>query len=87
MFRAIIYNSTSPTGTETAEAEGWGHLGHCFYYMREAIRCHADSALEWPDYVDLPDGSSHRQERTPHLGCKRIDVLDNFVKEHKWVSP
>lgn len=87
MFRAIIYNTTSSVGTETAEAEGWSHLGHCFTYLRDAIRCHADSTLEWPDIITLPNGSSYHQPKTTLLGCKRIDVLERFVEDNKWISP
>ncbi|KAE9988997.1 hypothetical protein EG328_003313 [Venturia inaequalis] len=70
MFRAIVYNTTSSTGTETGDAEGWGHLGHCFNYVRDAIRCHADSAMEWPDVVTLPDGGKLFQPKTPLLGLQ-----------------
>lgn len=87
MFRAIIYNATSPDGTETGETEGWSHIGHCFNYVRESIRCQADSAMEWPDFVTLPDGTKLRQPETPHLGCRRFDILEKFVADNKWISP
>ncbi|RDI80373.1 hypothetical protein Vi05172_g9513 [Venturia inaequalis] len=87
MFRAIVYNTTSSTGTETGDAEGWGHLGHCFNYVRDAIRCHADSAMEWPDVVTLPDGGKLFQPKTPLMGCRRFDVLEKFVEANKWVEP
>lgn len=80
MFRAIIYNTTSTLHTESAK--DWNHVGRCFYYLREAIRCHADSTLEWPDDAN----KNNVQFGRAHQGCRRFDVLDDFVEEKKWVS-
>lgn len=74
----MIYNTTSSVRTETADE--WYHVGRCFYYLREAIQCHAVSALEWLDHVDSPEEVSPCQQGSGC--CGHSDVLNNFVERH-----
>lgn len=94
MFRALIYDEPySSNGNndkrlnmmaqnKTGE-DWWFHLGHCFNYMRQAIRCTVDTTLEYPPHNHTKT-TKHKLKRTGNRQCRDISVLDAFVEENKW---
>jgi hypothetical protein len=61
----------------------WWHLGHCFNYIRQAIRCTVDTTLEYPPHNHTP-GMKHNIRRTGNRQCRDMSALDAFVEDNKW---
>lgn len=67
---------------------GLDHLPHCFDYLRQAIMCAGDAALE--EAVIVPGlGTATMPTRnvdgwgTTHL-CRNWDALWEFAKDHRY---
>lgn len=97
MFRALVYNDSLSQNdgdhkrglvhglSQNKTWEDWYHIGHCFNYVRLAIRCTVDTTLEWPPgkikpKKDMATSKGNRQ-------CRDISFLDDFVEENKWINP
>ncbi|KAL1606565.1 hypothetical protein SLS60_003970 [Paraconiothyrium brasiliense] len=97
MFRALVYDDSLSQNdgdhkrglvhglSQNKTWEDWYHIGHCFNYVRLAIRCTVDTTLEWPPgkikpKKDMATSKGNRQ-------CRDISFLDDFVEENKWINP
>jgi len=58
---------------------GFWHVQHCLDYLRQAIQCAGDTALEWPVVVD--GKSLFVGWETPHQ-CRSYDAAWTFVDQH-----
>lgn len=91
MFRGIAYSQSYVTdgghhkrGLHKNRTEmDWWHLGHCFNYIRQAIRCTVDTTLEYPPHNHTP-GMKHNIRRTGNRQCRDMSALDAFVEDNKW---
>ncbi|KAK7189675.1 hypothetical protein DPSP01_005738 [Paraphaeosphaeria sporulosa] len=93
LFRALVYDeSLSHNDGDHRRAlsqnrtwTDWYHLGHCFNYLRQAIRCTVDTTLEFPPGNHT--AKEHMATRTGNRQCRDISVLDEFVEQNRWIGP
>ena len=57
------------------------HVEHCFSYIRQGIRCAADTTLEGPDLIPEPGRSPLRGWGVQHQ-CRKWDDLLNWMEEN-----
>ncbi|KAK4560438.1 hypothetical protein LTR86_005634 [Recurvomyces mirabilis] len=58
------------------------HLAHCFDYLRQAIMCHGDTALEGLQTTFGPDVGGSDGWNTQHV-CKRYDEVYKWLEEKR----
>lgn len=66
------------------------HLSHCFDYLRQAIMCHGDTALEGLQTTFGPDVGGSDGWNTQHV-CKRYGEVYDWLEEKRiddriWIS-
>ncbi|KXT00759.1 hypothetical protein AC578_2986 [Pseudocercospora eumusae] len=70
------------------------HIMHCFDYLRQAIMCCGDTALEGADEYSIAEGRDKVVIGTSGLGtthqCKDWDAIKDYAESHanpKWKRP
>lgn len=58
------------------------HLNHCFDYLRQAIMCHGDTALEGRQTTFGPDVGGSDGWNVRHV-CKPWDKIHDWLEEHR----
>ncbi|KAI5361667.1 Putative mycotoxin biosynthesis protein UstYa [Septoria linicola] len=70
------------------------HILHCFDYLRQAIMCYGDTALEGADPYSIAEGRDKVTIGTSGIGtthmCKNYDDIKSYAEEHanpRWKRP
>lgn len=72
----------TPTDTSKnfqGQGHGFWHVQHCFDYLRQALQCAGDTALEWP--VEAEGKKLFVGWETPHM-CKSYDAAWVYVSKN-----
>lgn len=85
ILRAFL-NDKVPVPMEHAHANAVDddiHIFHCFDYLRQAVMCHGDTALEGADEYGVAEGTDVMSHGTYGIGtthlCKDWDALYEYA--------
>src|SRR6266496_4664220 len=85
-IRDEFYKDPAVTSQRPLEVQNEvaGHMNHCFDYVRQALKCGADTTLEW----DLLDENGDSKGGAggwgvPHQ-CRDWDAVLDFAEEHQY---
>ncbi|EXJ59213.1 hypothetical protein A1O7_06645 [Cladophialophora yegresii CBS 114405] len=85
MFMTMSPEGKVVAGMSPAEDISNGHLNHCFDYLRQAILCAGDTALDhyaWDETGPEPVYGVNGWGAT-HV-CRKLDKIEEFVNENGW---
>lgn len=78
----ILEVYSSLTSGYTLGAQMQGHIPHCFEYLRQAILCAGDTALEG-QHTTFPDGIIGSDGWDAKHVCKDYDAVYAFLEENR----
>ncbi|KAH6714212.1 hypothetical protein BKA61DRAFT_674821 [Leptodontidium sp. MPI-SDFR-AT-0119] len=80
IFSGMVLNTTEPIPDNLLPDDWHFHFMHCVDYMRQAVMCSADLALEPHEPDDLDEGALDAAWNARHV-CKDYEAVTGYLEE------